>query len=423
MNRKMLCLTAAVILTLALPGCKPNPQNTWADTEAGKVYYGADRNAVTGWQEIDGQRYYFAGDGTLYSGWLAEGDRHYYIMEDGTPATLWQTLGDSRYYFGTDGIMVHGWQTVDGTLRCFTPEGILASGWLEEDGAVFYLNEEGIPVTGECTVDGTPYYFREDGTLHTGWLESDGCARYYAEDGTPVYGWITLEENRYHFEDDGTATTGWYEEGEYRYYFHEDGTAAVGETLIDGKTYHFTPDGIQLWLVNPWYYLPEDYEVTLVPSEGGFRVAEFCLEPLLQMLADCRAAGLNPMICSGYRNYWDQLSLYQDMIASMGSAAAASTIVAVPNTSEHQLGLAVDIVTPNNQTLNRAQAETRVQQWLMEHCWDYGFILRYPDGTTEITGIIYEPWHYRYVGIPVAKALQENGLTLEEYLGAVHSDN
>ena len=83
----------------------------------------------------------------------------------------------------------------------------------------------------------------------------------------------------------------------------------------------------------------------------------------------------------------------------------------------------MDIVTPNNQTLNRTQAETKVQQWLMEHCWDYGFILRYPEGTTDITGIIFEPWHYRYVGIPVAKAMQENGLTLEEYLDAVHTEN
>jgi len=423
MNKTLLCLTIALILALTLPGCKSEPQNSWADTDSGRVYYGADAHPVTGWQEIDGRRYYFAGDGTLYSGWLTEGDRHYYIQEDGTPAALWQELSGSRYYFGTDGIMAHGWQTVDGSLRCFSSEGVLQTGWLETEEGVFYLDEDGCPMTGDALVDGVSYYFREDGTLHTGWLTSGDVLRYFLPDGTPAQGWLTLEDQQYLFREDGSPTTGWYEEGEYRYYFHQDGTAARGETVIDGKTYHFTPDGIQLWLVNPWNYLPEDYEVTLVPSEGGFRVADICLEPLLQMLEDCRAEGLYPMICSGYRSYWDQMTLYQDMIHSMGSASAAATIVAVPNTSEHQLGLAVDIVTPNNQTLNRTQAETKVQQWLMEHCWDYGFILRYPEGTTDITGIIFEPWHYRYVGIPVAKAMQENGLTLEEYLDAVHTEN
>ena len=95
--------------------------------------------------------------------------------------------------------------------------------------------------------------------------------------------------------------------------------------------------------------------------------------------------------------------------------------VAVPGTSEHQLGLAVDIIDSNYGYLDDYQASMPTQKWLMEHCWEYGFILRYPEGTTEITGIIYEPWHYRYVGVEVAMEMKQLGVTLEEYLGAVQN--
>ena len=98
------------------------------------------------------------------------------------------------------------------------------------------------------------------------------------------------------------------------------------------------------------------------------------------------------------------------------AATEAAKTVAFPGTSEHQLGLAVDIVDINNQLLDESQEDTAVQKWLMEHCWEYGFILRYPNGTSEITGIIYEPWHYRYVGKDAAKEIRDLGVCLEEYL-------
>jgi len=94
----------------------------------------------------------------------------------------------------------------------------------------------------------------------------------------------------------------------------------------------------------------------------------------------------------------------------------AALSVAVPGTSEHQLGLAVDIIDENYKLLTRWQEYTDTQQWLMKNCHKYGFILRYPNGTTDITGIIYEPWHYRYVGAEVAAEITELGITFEEYL-------
>ena len=92
--------------------------------------------------------------------------------------------------------------------------------------------------------------------------------------------------------------------------------------------------------------------------------------------------------------------------------------MAVPGTSEHQLGLALDIVDRSNQNLDESQEDTAVQQWLMKHSWEYGFILRFPTGKSDVTGIIYEPWHYRYVGKEAAKEIYDRGICLEEYLDA-----
>ena len=93
-----------------------------------------------------------------------------------------------------------------------------------------------------------------------------------------------------------------------------------------------------------------------------------------------------------------------------------STSVALPGTSEHATGLAVDIISTSYGELDDRQGDTAEQKWLMEHCWEYGFILRYPPEKSDITGIIYEPWHYRYVGKDAAQEITEQGITLEEYL-------
>lgn len=90
--------------------------------------------------------------------------------------------------------------------------------------------------------------------------------------------------------------------------------------------------------------------------------------------------------------------------------------MAVPGTREHELGLALDIVSMENQNLDESQMETEFQKWMMEHCTEYGFILRYPVDKGEITGIGFEPWHYRYVGREDAEKIKESGLCLEEYV-------
>lgn len=142
------------------------------------------------------------------------------------------------------------------------------------------------------------------------------------------------------------------------------------------------------------------------------------------MMDDARAAGLQPLICSSYRTWDTQEQLFEQEVQNWLSRGyireeaeeQASVWVARPGASEHQTGLAVDIVDLSYQVLDQGQEDTPVQRWLMEHCWEYGFVLRYPTDKSGLTGIGYEPWHYRYVGLEAAQEIAEQGLCLEEYL-------
>ena len=147
-------------------------------------------------------------------------------------------------------------------------------------------------------------------------------------------------------------------------------------------------------------------------------------EDLKKMLSDANAEGLSPFICSAYRSVERQESLFDSgfqkrVNSGLGYYEAylkTASVIAVPGTSEHALGLAVDIVANDYTNLDEGQEETDEFKWLSANCHKYGFILRYPNGTTDITGIIYEPWHFRYVGVEVATEIAELGVTLEEYL-------
>lgn len=189
------------------------------------------------------------------------------------------------------------------------------------------------------------------------------------------------------------------------------------ESMIQNTAWNLT-------LVNPWHILPESYSIYTVELIDGQSVDARCYPDLQEMMDDCRAAGLSPYICSSYRTWEKQNRLFENNVASLMaqgySEAEARTEtarnIAVPGTSEHQLGLAVDIVDKNYQELDEEQENTAVQQWLMENSWKYGWILRYPPEKSNMTGITYEPWHYRYVGKEAASVIYSEGICLEEYL-------
>ena len=177
-------------------------------------------------------------------------------------------------------------------------------------------------------------------------------------------------------------------------------------------------------LVNYWNPLPDDLSPALVNIGDGRQVDARCADDLDAMLDACRKAGHDPVICSAYRSHSYQTGLYENKVKRLRNEGMseddarkeAMTVVAYPGTSEHQTGLALDIVDASYQELDEEQENTDVQKWLMKNSYRYGFILRYPTGKSRITGIIYEPWHYRYVGRDVAREVYESGLCFEEYL-------
>ena len=179
-----------------------------------------------------------------------------------------------------------------------------------------------------------------------------------------------------------------------------------------------------LTLVNSENPIDDNFQITLTRLRNKQAIDARCYPELQAMMDDCRAAGLSPIICSSYRTYDKQEELFEQQVqefinqgyGKLDAQRKAAGAVARPGTSEHELGLAIDIVDESNQRLNQYQENTAVQRWLMQNSWRYGFILRYPSDKTDITGIQYEPWHYRFVGKEAARIIYENNWTLEEYL-------
>lgn len=193
-----------------------------------------------------------------------------------------------------------------------------------------------------------------------------------------------------------------------------------------GDIPEFSADDWRLILVNLQHSLPDDYEVSLgnVHTLKGMLYCDArIVDDWLEMQKAAKNDGVSLVICSPYRDLQYQKKLFNQQIRYyMGLGASymeayqrTSNAVAVPNTSEHQMGLAFDIVTPYYTSLDEGFADTTAGKWLAENSCDYGFILRYPKGKEFITGIEYEPWHFRYVGVEAARLITEEGITLEEF--------
>lgn len=174
----------------------------------------------------------------------------------------------------------------------------------------------------------------------------------------------------------------------------------------------------KLLLVNRWNPIPDDFSVSLVKLKNGESVDKRIYSDLQAMFEQARTAGLYPIVSSGYRTTEIQQSMFDEKLdefksqgySKIKSESMTEKWVAVPGTSEHQIGLAIDVASENNKN------NAAIQQWLMVNSFKYGFILRYPSDKTDITGTNYEPWHYRYVGKETAKAIYNSGLCFEEYL-------
>ena len=177
-------------------------------------------------------------------------------------------------------------------------------------------------------------------------------------------------------------------------------------------------NGWQLILVNSEYKVPEGWESEFVTLSRGEMVDKRIYPDLQDMFDTALSEGIDLVVRSGYRSEKEQKEILIEKIGSFRkegygnteAAEKATDLVSMPGTSEHQLGIAVDINAENGTEKNKAY------KWLSENSYRFGFIVRYPSGKSHITGISYEPWHFRYVGKDHAKRIYESGQCLEEYL-------
>ena len=191
--------------------------------------------------------------------------------------------------------------------------------------------------------------------------------------------------------------------------------------LKDVLTYD---DGDLMVLVNKYHGVTRDYEPKdMVEVEmsmaawDNIQIKKEAYDAFTEMFNDAASQGYSFCICSGYRSYEYQQELFENALTTQ-SEAEAHMFSAYPGRSEHHTGLAIDITSESmDWALSQDFASYPEGRWLDEHCQDYGFILRYPEGKEDITGYQYEPWHFRYVGKEVAKDIMSRGITFEEYLG------
>ena len=350
---------------------------------------GASNTRRTGWFEDEGQYHYYNEKGDKVTGWLIRDDGSYYLTETGR-VTGWQEIEGQRRYFDSDGIMVLGWHEIDGSTYFFGEGGAPLTG-LVSIGEKFYgFDAQGVRLTGWQEFDGQKYYLDTDGSLKDGWVQDDGHT-YYMEAGVPVTGILVLAEEKFFFD-----SRGW-----------------------------------NILMVNPWNPAPAGHEVELAPinSEHSMEVEAAAAFDILNQ--DMIAIGKGPKVNSTYRSAEKQKELYdervnayitQEGLSEEKAREIVSRSVAAPGTSEHQLGLAVDISDATYVRMDASQMETPTQLWMIDNSWRYGFILRYPNNKSEITGIEYEPWHYRYVGKELAAELYELNMTMEEYLDWLTED-
>ncbi len=193
--------------------------------------------------------------------------------------------------------------------------------------------------------------------------------------------------------------------------------------VIDTRT---EDDGDILVLVNKYHVVSKDYRpinmVTIDDKYGTYsnmELKDVAYEAYKKMYNDAVNMGFDLKLCSTMRSYETQKTLYSNSLKNRGRQTT-NIRSAYPGRSEHHTGFALDITSASmGWGLSQDFADYPDGKWINEHCHEYGFILRYPKGKTEITGYDYEPWHFRYVGVEVATYIMENDLTLEEYLTEV----
>lgn len=203
------------------------------------------------------------------------------------------------------------------------------------------------------------------------------------------------------------------------------GTGEIGTDIRAeaGSNVTFSKDDWRLILVNKQHSIPDDYEFKLGTITGYLQCDERIIDDLRAMLQAAKEDHISLTISSPYRtqqrqenNFNDRIALYMRKgLSYMEAYQRTSRVITIPDNSEHQIGLALDILCDSYKEMNAGFADTEAGKWLAANSYKYGFILRYPEGKEYYTGIEYEPWHFRYVGVDAATVITEKGITLEEF--------
>ena len=443
------------------------PKEEFKNIDGTDYYFDNRGYMASDWIMIDSAWYCFDGSGIMQkSKWVG----NYWLKEDGVMAVS-EWVQDHQYYVGADGRWIenygkprwikdaYGWWfdngdgtypkdeicTIEGVKYGFDPAGYMRTGWYQDGDVWYYFTESGAMKTGWIYYgDNHYYYFDKDGHMAVGWID-DGGKYYLNDNGAMRTGWLQDEDKWYYLsQTDGHMMTGWIRDNGYWYYLGSDGVMLTGDQTIDGKPYHFNettgawddPEGDPkfysadsiLIVANKQHKLPDGYEPydLVIPNvnktgSNPYMRAE-AASALETMFNAAGAEGVYLVLGSGYRSQSTQSSIYYSYVARDGQAAA-DTYSARPGYSEHQTGLAADISDySGTYYLSQSFENTAEAQWLYSNSYKYGFIMRYPRGKEYITGYMYEPWHFRYVGVSTAQDIYNSGLTFEEYFGISGGD-
>lgn len=199
-------------------------------------------------------------------------------------------------------------------------------------------------------------------------------------------------------------------------------TQEILEAYESGKLV-FDADDWRLVLINKQNSIPDDYSFTLGTIVGNLQCDERILDDLSDMLQAAKNEGLTLIVRSPYRtpkrqkdNFNARVNKYMNSgMSYMEAYQLASRVITLPGNSEHEIGLALDITCDTFSDLEQDFGDTDAGKWLAENSYRYGFIVRYPKGKEYVTGIDYEPWHFRYVGVEAATVITRQGITLEEF--------
>lgn len=274
------------------------------------------------------------------------------------------------------------------------------SGWVKHDGAWYYFDENGNSVKNAWQGS---YYLKADGKMaQSEWIYDDSYQAWYYLKSDGSYAYSTWQGNYYLKSNGKMAVNEWVDGG--RYYVDTTGLWKANSKVSNkGSYYSLQGKYDEIVVANKHYPMSKDY----YPGENATAKAAF-LKLIAQMKEEGYAISDN---YSGFRSYATQAQLYQSYVNQEGQAAA-DRYSARPGYSEHQTGLAFDVIGTDGQLVEDSSAA----QWLLEHAPDYGFVVRYPRGKESITGYMHEEWHLRYIG-KEAKDIAASGLTLEEYYG------